>query len=161
MEAQILHENLPPTSKREHSLILNKYNDEALSPPIKVYLPHNLSSQQFLELFPSKAENRLKPAYGFSAINDWFSRLVQNLKLQQNEAHPHYKRPYELRELDIETADWFSKNKLGFMKIQSTIKRGDGPDDWVSGAVFLRGGSVAILVSHLTFISRPWSLIHV
>jgi ADP-sugar diphosphatase len=152
MEALIHHANLPPTSKREHALILKKYNDEALSPPIKVFLPDSLSPQQFLELFPSEAENRLKPAYGFSALSEWFSKLVQNLKLQQNEAHPHHKRPYKLRELDIEATDWFSRNKLGFMKIQSRITRGDGADDWVPGAVFLRGGSVAILVSHLAFI---------
>jgi ADP-sugar diphosphatase len=155
MEAQILHENLAPTSKREHSLILKKYNGEDLSPPIKVYLSHNISSQQFLELFPSEAENRLVPAYGFSALNDWFSKLTQNLKLQQDEAHPHHKRLYELRELDIEAADWFSKNKLGFMKIQSRITRGVGPDDWIPGAVFLRGGSVAILVSPSRLLVVP------
>jgi ADP-sugar diphosphatase len=149
MEAQIIDQNLPPTSKRQPSLVLERYDGETLSPRIPVYLPHNLSSQQFLALFPSEAESRPEPAYGFSALNDWFSRLVQNLKLQQNEARPHHKRPYALKELKIEAADWFEKERLGFMKIQSTISREDGPDDWVPGAVFLRGGSVAILVSLL------------
>jgi ADP-sugar diphosphatase len=148
MEAQILHENLKPKDKREHSLILKKYNSEALSPPVPVYLPYNLSSKQFLELFSSEAENRPKSAYGFTALNDWFSRLIGNLKLQQNGAHPHHTRPYLLKELDIEAADWFSPGKrLGFIKLQSKVERGDGPSDWVPGAVFLRGGSVAILVS--------------
>jgi hypothetical protein len=158
MEAQVIDQNLPSTSKRQPSLVLKKYNGESLSPQIPVYLPHNLSSQQFLELFPSQADNRPEPAYGFSALNDWFSRLVQNLKLQHNEAHPHHKRPYALKELRIEAADWFGKERLGFMKIQSRVSRGDGHDDWVPGAVFLRGGSVAILVSLLISSVVPHDL---
>jgi ADP-sugar diphosphatase len=146
MEATTIHKNLPSTSKREPSLNLTKYNGEALSPPVPVHLPYNLSAKQFLDLFDSQAE---KPAYGFPALNSWFSKLLANLKRQQNEAHPHHKRPYQLKELDVEAADWFWRDRLGFMKIQSTINRGEGNDDWLSGAVFLRGGSVAILVRPL------------
>lgn len=86
---------------------------------------------------------------------------MENFRLQENESHPYHKYPYRLRELDIQAVDWFWRNvpgkedKLGFMKIQSKIEtdpyvhEGEEKEraDWLPGAVFLRGGSVAILVS--------------
>ena len=111
-----------------------------------------------------KSSSEPKAAFTFPALDNWLSKLLHNFDLQQNEAHPFHKHPYKLRMLEIQAVDWFWRNrpgyedKLGFMKIQSTIETDpylhggeDNPRaDWIPGAIFLRGGSVAVLVSTLS-----------
>jgi len=48
----------------------------------------------------------------------------------------------------VHAADWFTPKKLGFVKLQADVRTDDG--DWVPGTVFLRGGSVGMLVSVLS-----------
>lgn len=146
------------TSRLDDSFTLSNYDGQAPSPAIKIKLPENLTADELsriLCLGDSK-----EPAYGFPALRDWLSKLLQSLRLQQNAAHPHHKHPYNISEIHIQAVDWFWRNrtghedKLGFLKLQSTIRTDpylhDGEDkeraDWVPGAVFLRGGSVAMLV---------------
>ena len=160
----VVHDNhLQPSSRREPSLTLQKYHGEELTPAVQVYLPPNLTAQEFIALFPQTGTQSFKPAFTFPALHNWFSRLLDNFKLQKNESHPFHKHPYNLHELDLQAVDWFWRNrpghedKLGFMKIQAKIETDPymhGSDekekaDWLPGAVFLRGGSVAVLVSLL------------
>lgn len=121
-------------------------------------LPLDLTVDEFAQLLPSQSSQ--KPAYTFPALHNWLSRLLNNLQQQEDERHPYHKHPYHLREINIQSVDWFWRNrpgqedKLGFMKIISKIETDsyihEGEDkarpDWLPGAVFLRGGSVAMLV---------------
>jgi ADP-sugar diphosphatase len=124
-------------------------------PSTPVYLPHNLTEDQFLRLLPKDPST--PPAYEFPALQNWLKKLVQNFKLQDNDDHPHYDHPFKLRSIDVQAVDWFSKSRLGFMKIQAEITSdpygreigGKAASNWLPGAVFLRGGSVAVLVSTL------------
>ncbi len=113
-----------------------------------------ITGGDFIKLF--SIDGNPKPAFGFPAFENWFDRLLSNLALQDNEAHPFHKHPYKLREIEVQAVDWFHADKLGFMKIQAKIETDayihEGEDkaraDWLPGAVFLRGGSVAVLVSY-------------
>jgi ADP-sugar diphosphatase len=147
------------SAKRSPSFHLGQVKDYQLESPIPVYLPHNLTETEFHGLVPTSSSN---PAYTFPALQHWLTKLFQNFAFQGNTNHPYYKHPYKLRELDVQAVDWFWRNvpgkedKLGFMKIQAKIETDpyvhhgekDERADWLPGAVFLRGGSVAILVSH-------------
>ena len=121
----------------------------------------SLTAEKFDKLLTS--DSSPKAAFTFPALDNWLAKLFQNFDLQKNEAHPFHKHPYKLRSLDVQALDWFwqgrpgHEDKLGFMKIQSKIETDayvhDGEEkaraDWIPGAVFLRGGSVAVLVSIL------------
>ncbi|KAF1941937.1 hypothetical protein EJ02DRAFT_454774 [Clathrospora elynae] len=158
MQALVRNKNLPPSSQRQPSLFLQEYNDQVLNPAVPVHLPPNLTAPEFLSLFPPSPTG--SPAFTFLALHTWLSKLLQNFKLQQNNAHPFHKHQYRLRELDVQAVDWFWRNragqedKLGFMKLQAKIETDpylhEGEEkqrvDWLPGAVFLRGGSVAVLI---------------
>ncbi|KAF3036835.1 hypothetical protein E8E12_007283 [Didymella heteroderae] len=137
---------------------IKRYKNHVFDPPINVSLPDNLTAEKFHKLLTSDLNP--KPAFTFPALDNWLAKLFQNFDLQKNEAHPFHKHPYKLRSLDVQAADWFwqgrpdYEDKLGFMKIQSKIETNayvhDGEEktsvDWIPGAVFLRGGSVAVLI---------------
>jgi len=147
MKVDDCHRNLRPAKEREKALTINEFNGKTLTPPVSVYLPWNLSTDQFKKLLPDTPEDG-EPGFGFPALRNWFVKLLQALDAQEDELHPFHSNPYRLRKLDIEAADWFKEGKLGFVKLQSEI-RNDDPDDeknWTPGAVFLRGGSVAVLL---------------
>jgi ADP-sugar diphosphatase len=133
---------------------------------ITVHLPSNLSPYEFSSLVPAPLSSQ-PPAFTFPALNNWLNTLYSNLALQDDPSHPFHKHPYKLKALDIQAVDWFWRNvpgkedKLGFMKVQATIvteayvhdseeKKRSG---WLPGAVFLRGGSVAILVRSINTTS--------
>jgi hypothetical protein len=141
---------------------ISQYQRYHFDPPIEVHLPYNLTPEEFDKLLTSSSNP--KAAFTFPALDNWLSKLLRNFDLQQNKTHPFHKHPYKLRMLEIQAVDWFWRNrpghedKLGFMKIQSKIETDlylhDDEDkpraDWIPGAVFLRGGSVAVLVSTLS-----------
>lgn len=139
--------------------ILRQYKHYNLDPPVEVLLPHSITLEEFSKLLTSPSNP--KAAFTFPALDKWLSNLLHNFDLQQNEAHPFHKHPYKLRKIEVQAVDWFWRNrpghedKLGFMKIQAKIETDpyfhDEEDntraDWIPGTVFLRGGSVAVLVS--------------
>ncbi|KAF2015513.1 nudix hydrolase [Aaosphaeria arxii CBS 175.79] len=99
------------------------------NPPCKVALPDNLTQEQLLE---------------FPAFKDWISTLQHTLALQERSDHTFHRDPYRLRQIDVQAADWFGPKHLGFVKLQAKITTDNG--EWVPGAVFLRGGSVGMLI---------------
>lgn len=139
--------------------IISQYKHYTFDPPVDVLLPSSLTPEEFKRLLTSSSNP--KAAFTFPALDNWLQKLLHNFDLQRNEAHPLHKHPYRLRTLEVQAVDWFWRNrpghedKLGFMKIQSNIETDlyvhDGEEkarsDWIPGAVFLRGGSVAVLVS--------------
>lgn len=147
---------------------VTQYKHHTFDPPLPVSLPSTLTPTEFHALLTSSINS--KAAFTFPALDDWLSALLQNFSLQQDPSHPFHSHPYKLRALDIQAVDWFRRNtpgsedKLGFMKLQARIEtdpyvhEGEEKEraDWTPGAVFLRGGSVAVLViSFPTAVSLP------
>ncbi|KAH7067779.1 hypothetical protein FB567DRAFT_457953 [Paraphoma chrysanthemicola] len=147
-----------PASTREPSLVLTHFQTQLLDTQIKIHLPPTITPTQFLTLLPSSTSD--PPSFQFPALRNWLTKLLANFKLQDNPKHPYHRNPYKLREIDVQAVDWFWKSadgengKLGFMKIQAKIETdayfhaesGKEEVDWVPGAVFLRGGSVAMMI---------------
>lgn len=137
------------STERKH-FVLDKFGVHKLS-PCSVYLPWNLDQDDIL---------------GFRPFNEWLSKLLDNLKLQEEPAHTFHGNPFALREIDVQSADWFGhidpqtgkSSRLGFVKMQVRVENEDQQDkkkDVLPGAVFLRGGSVGMLVRVLILIHRP------
>lgn len=81
----------------------------------------------------------------FPAFKIWFATLQQSLARQQNPSHEFHDDPYILRGIDIQSIDRFGGGRLGFVKLKADVSNGGG--EKLPGSVFLRGGSVAMLVS--------------
>lgn len=80
-------------------------------------------------------------------FKQWYDTLQANLRTQWQQSHAFYNSPYTLRSLEIQAVDRFGHDRIGFLKLKAEVKNDDGES--LPGAVFLRGGSVAMLVCHL------------
>jgi ADP-sugar diphosphatase len=100
--------------------------------PVKVILPAhvNIEEDQLLS---------------FAAFRDWISTLTENLKLQKTTAdHPFRDDPYRLLSIEIQSVDFFGREKIGFLKLKATLE--NKAKSTLPGIAFLRGGSVAVLM---------------
>jgi ADP-sugar diphosphatase len=71
--------------------------------------------------------------------------LQRNLDLQKtNPAHEFHASPYELRHITVQAVDRFGAQRLGFVKLSTTITNSNGES--LPGAIFLRGASVGMMV---------------
>jgi ADP-sugar diphosphatase len=78
-------------------------------------------------------------------LQNWFDKLNCSLELQgKDKSHPFHPDPYSIKEITVQAYDLFGGSRIGFMKVTSTIANSAG--EWLPGAVFLRGPSVAMLV---------------
>lgn len=104
----------------------------------------------------------------FPAFNTWISTLQASLAQQNIPGHEFHHDPYILRQIDIQSVDRFGGSRLGFVKLKADVSNGAG--EHLPGSVFLRGGSVGMLVSYhfsrnvlffsyYTYAGRFWSLI--
>jgi ADP-sugar diphosphatase len=82
--------------------------------------------------------------HSFLAFKTWLNTLQQSLKRQENPSHEFHHDPYILRKIDIQSVDRFG-TRLGFIKLKAEVSNGRG--ETLPGSVFLRGGSVGMLVS--------------
>ncbi|KAK3298662.1 uncharacterized protein B0H64DRAFT_454132 [Chaetomium fimeti] len=97
---------------------------------IPITLPTGLSQSQLL---------------AFPPFNSWLTTLTTSLTTQHTTpSHPFHTSPYTLHAITIQAFDLFGPNRLGFVKLTSTITNAHG--EALPGAVFLRGPSVAMLV---------------
>lgn len=55
-----------------------------------------------------------------------------------------------LKSIEVQSVDYFGSKKLGFVKIRADIR--NDKDETLPGSVFLRGGSVGMLVSAFNYI---------
>ncbi|KAH6630550.1 hypothetical protein B0J18DRAFT_463398 [Chaetomium sp. MPI-SDFR-AT-0129] len=95
-----------------------------------VTLPAGLSQTQLL---------------AFPPFNAWFKTLHHSLSAQQTSPqHPFHADPYILQSITVQTFDLFGSQRLGFVKLTTSISNKAG--EKLPGAVFLRGPSVAMLV---------------
>lgn len=81
----------------------------------------------------------------FPAFKTWLGTLNRSLALQHSsESHPFHAAPYVLRSVEIQAVDFFSSQKPGFLKLKATVTNDAG--EHLAGSVFMRGGSVAMLI---------------
>ncbi|EEQ87026.1 NUDIX family hydrolase [Blastomyces dermatitidis ER-3] len=99
------------------------------TPQIPVALTPDLSQDQLL---------------AFPAFKIWLSTLQHSLSRQANPSHEFHAAPYTLRHIQIQAVDFFGGNRLGFVKLKADVSNDHG--EKLPGSVFLRGGSVGILL---------------
>ena len=99
------------------------------SPEVRVNLAQDLQKDQLLS---------------FPAFKSWISTLQHSLSLQKNPAHTFSSAPYKLRSINIQAVDFFGGGRLGFVKLKAEVSNDNGES--LPGSVFLRGGSVAMMV---------------
>ena len=118
-----------PPKDETFSLPATKHNP-VVSVTIPSHLTHKLN-QEMIENYP--------------AFNLWRSTLVNSLSLQHSlPSHPFHAKPYTLRRVDIQSLDVFTNSKIGFLKFVASVTNDSGES--LSGSVFMRGGSVAMLI---------------
>jgi hypothetical protein len=71
--------------------------------------------------------------------------LQRSLARQHGQSHEFHSGPYALRRIDIQAVDFFGRGRLGFVKLRADVSNDNGES--LPGSVFLRGGSVGMLVS--------------
>ena len=98
-------------------------------PGTEITLPTNLTQPQLLSFRP---------------FNTWLTTLSHSLNLQSQPSHPFNRTPYHLRTIEIQSADFFGSSRLGFLKFRATISNDQG--ETLPGSVFMRGGSVAMVI---------------
>jgi len=111
------------------------------SPECVVELVNNLSEEELLSFPPFTA---------------WLSTLQQSLSTQSNSDHTFHDAPYRLRKIEVQAVDFFGKGRIGFLKLQTDVSNDKGES--LPGAVFMRGGSVGMLVNETYFFpdeARP------
>lgn len=82
--------------------------------------------------------------WSFPAFQIWLSTLQRSLAQQTDPSHEFHAAPYVLRQIDIQAADFFRPGILGFVKFRAHVSTDGG--ETLPGSVFLRGGSVGILL---------------
>jgi len=108
------------------------FNLPETSPPCRVQLIENITRDELLS---------------YPAFNTWHKTITHSLSLQSKPNHEFHKSPYTLREIILQSVDWFGsgdKKRLGFVKFQAQITNDNG--EHLPGAVFMRGGAVAMLL---------------
>ncbi|KAF2766268.1 nudix hydrolase 14 [Teratosphaeria nubilosa] len=95
---------------------------------VPVALPDGLTEAQLL---------------GFKAFSDWHRCLKNSLEKQKLGDHPFRQAPYRLRHIRVDSFDK-PRDRILFVKMVATITNDHG--DALPGVVFLRGGSVAVLL---------------
>lgn len=98
-------------------------------PPVSVQLTPDLSEKQLLS---------------FPAFKIWLSTLQRSLSTQNSAKHEFNSAPYTLKKIEIQAVDFFGGDRLGFVKLRADVSNDRGES--LPGSVFLRGGSVAMLV---------------
>lgn len=106
-------------------------------PPIPVHVPTAPSSSE-----PLLSEQDLT---NFPAFKTWLSTLRRSLSLQRsNPNHTFHDTPYALRSITVQSVDRFGGGRVGFVKLTTEVRSDKGES--LPGSVFLRGGSVGMMV---------------
>ncbi|KAI9840862.1 MAG: hypothetical protein M1838_003872 [Thelocarpon superellum] len=102
----------------------------------------NTTPKVSVELTPDLSQEQL---LAFPAFTRWLSTLQHSLSLQASQpGHPFHPSPYHLRKITVQSVDRFGGKRLGFVKLQAEVTNADG--EKLPGSVFLRGGSVGMMV---------------
>lgn len=102
-------------------------------------------------VFPKEIENPISILTKFKPMQDWVDSVTIALSEQKDEKNPFHSAPYELKSITIQHIDWKGKshNPL-FIKFSAEVTNGkvmgNGSPESLPGIVFMRGGSVGMLV---------------
>src|SRR3954454_1865464 len=108
---------------------MSTFNLPDTTPAVPVKLTEELSKDQLL---------------AFPAFKTWLSTLKSSLDLQKQDSHSFHSAPYTLRSITVQSCDFFGGGRLGFVKLRAEVSNDAG--EKLPGSVFLRGGSVAMLL---------------
>lgn len=100
-----------------------------IPPTFKLSLPEDLSKDELTN---------------FPAYKTWINALSISLNTQSKPDHPYHDNPYRLHSISVQSVDRFGGDRLGFIKFKAEVRTDDG--EKFPGSVFLRGGSVAMLL---------------
>ncbi|EGC48946.1 NUDIX hydrolase [Histoplasma capsulatum var. duboisii H88] len=108
---------------------------------MSTFILPNSTPQLLVSLTPNLSQDQLLT---FPAFKVWLSTLQHSLSRQADPPHEFHAAPYILRSIQIQAADFFGgKNRLGFVKLKADVSNDNGEKP---GSVFLRGGSVGVLL---------------
>ena len=94
-----------------------------------------------VQLTPDITKDEL---YKFPAFKIWINTLKKSFDQQNSrERHPFHDKPYSLCGIQILSVFRFREDKIGFVQLHAEIRNEENKE--LPGAVFLRGGSVAVL----------------
>ncbi|KAL5319112.1 hypothetical protein ACEPPN_012161 [Leptodophora sp. 'Broadleaf-Isolate-01'] len=84
--------------------------------------------------------------FKFTAFDNWVETLKKDFELQKDKKHMFHEHPFSLRAVQIQAVNWWGKGDepLGFLMMKTTIRNDE--DKELPGIVFLRGGSIAVLI---------------
>ncbi|KAF8467421.1 hypothetical protein BDZ91DRAFT_657087 [Kalaharituber pfeilii] len=113
-------------------------------PTIPIHVPHHL--------FPSRDELATHkpndhPLLAHHPFTTWLTTLTSSFSHQSSPSHPFNSQPYFLKDIHVNHIDFFGsgpKKRIGFVNLSARVENGAG--ETLPGVVFLRGGSVAVLV---------------
>ena len=130
----------------QFSPILDMSSINFTIPGLKHPVPVTIGSSASSSTSSSTAILTEQHLRSFPAFKTWLLTLQHSLSLQySNMHHPFHNEPYLLRGIEIQAADYFGGGKkLGFVKLKADITNANG--ERLPGSVFLRGGSVGMLV---------------
>ncbi|KAK2751566.1 hypothetical protein FQN55_000287 [Onygenales sp. PD_40] len=105
-------------------------------------IPSTANNPDFpVHLTPDLSQDQLQ---SFPAFKIWLSTLQRSLSRQANPSHEFHAAPYILRRIQVQAVDFFGGNRLGFVKLRADVSNDHG--EKLPGSVFLRGGSVGMLL---------------
>lgn len=102
---------------------------------VPVHLTSDLSQEQLLNL---------------PAFKTWIGTLQHSLSTQDHPSHTFHSTPYKLRQINIQSVDFFGGQRVGFIKLKAEVSNDNG--EKLPGSVFLRGGSVGMMVGSMNSI---------
>ena len=89
-------------------------------PEARVHLTSDLSQEELLS---------------FPAFKTWISTLQHSLTTQQNRSHTFHSAPYKLRNIEIQSVDFFGEKRIGFIKLKAEVSNDKG--EKLPGSVFV------------------------
>lgn len=119
----------PPLISKTNPTVMSTFTLPDSEPKVPVNLTSDLNKDQLLS---------------FPAFKTWINTLQHSLSTQQNKSHTFHSSPYKLRKIDIQSVDFFSGQRIGFIKLKTEVSNDDGEE--LPGSVFLRGGSVGMML---------------
>lgn len=113
-----------------------------------ITLPAGLTQDQVLQFQPFQVRSPPpSPTAPTNPPQSWLQTLHRSLTTQSSPSHPFHTNPYTLHSITIQSHDLFGP-RIGFLKLTCSVTTTStsSPAEWLPGAVFLRGPSVAMLV---------------
>ena len=97
-----------------------------------------------VHLLPGLSRDQLE---SFSAFKTWHMTILHSLFLQSSPQHEFYRNSYKLRSVTIQGVDWFGTEEIQWLgRVKMRVEITNDKNESLTGSVFLRGGSVAMLL---------------